>query len=112
MLVENMSTTAVQIPVASTSIAVSAANFILIPVVSTFIPVTQRGGALDADADPASHAPKATRQEVVWCELSSLFAGEASMNRTLYISDDGDDANDGFTLRTPVYSATTQSTCT
>jgi len=33
------------IPVASTSIAVSAANFILIPVVSTLIPVTQRGGA-------------------------------------------------------------------
>ena len=32
-------------PVASTSIAVSAANFILIPVVSTLIPVTQRGGA-------------------------------------------------------------------
>ena len=26
------------------------------------------------------------------------------MNRTVYISDDGDDANDGFTLRTPVYS--------
>ena len=26
------------------------------------------------------------------------------MNRTVYISDGGDDANDGFTLRTPVYS--------
>jgi hypothetical protein len=32
------------IPVSSTSIAVSAARFTPIPVVSTFIPVTQHGG--------------------------------------------------------------------
>jgi hypothetical protein len=34
----------VQIPVSSTSIAVLAARFTPIPVVSTFIPVTQHGG--------------------------------------------------------------------
>src|SRR5262245_24887057 len=42
--VANTSITAAQIPVASTSIAVSAARFTPIPVVSTFIPVTQHGG--------------------------------------------------------------------
>jgi len=44
--VANMSTTVAQTPVASTSIVVSAASFTLIPVVNTFIPGTQRGGAL------------------------------------------------------------------
>jgi len=42
--VANTSITATQIPVSSTSIAVSAARFTPIPVVSTFIPVTQHGG--------------------------------------------------------------------
>jgi len=37
-----------QIPVASTCIALSAASFTLIPVVSTFIPVTLHGVALVA----------------------------------------------------------------
>jgi hypothetical protein len=32
------------------------------------------------------------------------MGAEASMNRTVYISDDGDDSNDGFTIHTPVYS--------
>jgi hypothetical protein len=40
----NTSITAAQIPVSSTSIAVSAARFTPIPVSNTFIPVTQRGG--------------------------------------------------------------------
>ena len=42
--VANTSITAAQIPVSSTSIAVSAARFTPIPVSNTFIPVTQRGG--------------------------------------------------------------------
>jgi len=44
MPVANTSITVVQIPVSSTSIAVLAARFTPIPVVSTFIPVTQHGG--------------------------------------------------------------------
>jgi Na+/melibiose symporter-like transporter len=42
--VQSTSTTAAQMPVANMFIAVPAPSFTLIPVASTFIPVTQHGG--------------------------------------------------------------------